>query len=383
MHIYRAREIRKEARTKVRSLADSTSGGRSNNMDLIRFIAALAVIVSHSFAIAGFQEPKVGTITLGFIGVAIFFALSGYLITASWNNHPRVSAFMGKRVLRIVPGLAGATFFTVFVIGLLFTSLPIKEYLFSRETIEYLNNFLVYGMSATLPGVFTQNPIPSTVNGSLWTLPYEFTAYFAISILGVSLLLRKAKMLVGIFAIIILMAYLVAALNLSFSVPIIGLQIEPLFKLFGYFFAGSVLYTLRARVPYSGLLAVALICALFLLKDTYLLYVTSVLAISYLTIYIAYNKKLRAQNFGKYGDFSYGMYIYSFPIQQSIIASLPKASPAAVFIIALPISLFMAAMSWHFIEAPALSLKRVFTKHRYPIFESKQKKFSSYSVRSI
>lgn len=383
MKIYKVQEEKKARKKPMRTLGESVSSGRLNNMDAIRFVAALAVIISHSFAIAGYEEPRVGSITLGLMGVAVFFSLSGYLITSSWNNHPRASAFIGKRVLRIVPGLAGATFFTAFVVGLIYTSLPVKEYLLSRETLEYLNNFLIYGMSATLPGLFTQNPIAGAVNGSLWTLPYEFTAYIVIAVLGLSLLLSKARTMIFLFLSIVIMAYIVEYLGLSFSIPIINLHIEPLFKLLGFFFAGSLVFIIRDRIPCSPLILIMLILMFMVFRGTSLEYILSVLSISYATILISYSRRLRLYNFGRYGDFSYGMYIYSFPIQQSIITSLPNAKPVAVFLIAFPVTLIMAVTSWHIIEAPALSLKRIFTKNRYPMLKVNKQSIFSYSVRNI
>ena len=366
-----------------KSLARAILNGRINNMDAIRFFAAFLVIVSHSFAISGFPEPTIGSFTLGKIGVAIFFSLSGFLIASSWDNHPRFLPFMGKRVLRIIPGLAGATLFTVFVIGLIFTSLPAKEYLLSAQTIEYLNNFLVYGMASTLPGVFSANPIPNVVNGSLWTLPYEFTAYLLIALLGITSIIKKWRVAVIILGGLVVLGSIPSLTQSSLRIPFIEMQIGPLFMLSGYFFAGSLLYKLRSQIILNGWIAVLSIAVFFLFSSSPVGYILSVVSISYSTLVVAYSPSINLINFGKRGDVSYGLYIYAFPVQQAVVVAIPKADPLDVFLISFPLTFFLALVSWKLIEYPALKLKWVFSDKRYPRTRLSENQDTKFIIRSI
>lgn len=285
--------------------------------------------------------------------------------------------------MRIVPGLAGATLFTVFVIGVLFTSLPVREYLISPETIEYLNNFLIYDMSATLPGVFLNNPISSTVNGSLWTLPYEFTAYVIVAALGAMAFFRSAKILALVLICFLIGAYLNFAFEFSAILPIINLRVEPLFMLVGFFLSGVIIYFYRDKLIYSSLLGVLLIVIFSIFSSSPLGYLLGIAAIPYATILISYSKRLRFENFGRHGDFSYGLYIYAFPIQQSVVHLYPKSDPLDIFMVAFPATLLISIASWKFIEEPSLRLKRVFNKGRYPTGYANKKPFMGYSIRSI
>src|SRR6185312_1579601 len=144
----------------------------SNIFDALRFFAAALVIFSHSYALAGYPEPQLQGISLGALGVRIFFILSGVLITASWVSHPRFTAYIGKRLLRIWPAMAFIIVLMTFAIGPLFTIFPLHAYFTNNQTYAYLNGLTIFGLHLDLPGVFTSNPAGG-VNGSLWTLPYE------------------------------------------------------------------------------------------------------------------------------------------------------------------------------------------------------------------
>lgn len=167
---------------------------RDNNFDFLRFLAAALVIFSHSFALTAMPyEPYAwlsGYATFGMLAVNIFFILSGFLITKSWLDNPKILIFLKKRILRIMPGLFVAVVFTILVIGPLVTTLSFKEYLFNPMTKQYFNNALL-SVSFFLPGVFADNLYKGAVNGSLWTLPIEFRLYMAVLALGVFRLLGK------------------------------------------------------------------------------------------------------------------------------------------------------------------------------------------------
>jgi peptidoglycan/LPS O-acetylase OafA/YrhL len=340
---------------------------RANNFDFLRFLAALMVIVSHSFALTGHPEPMVGRFTLGTIGVFIFFSISGFLIAKSWESHPRPSAFLGKRILRIVPGLAGAILFTVFVIGVLFSTVPVRSFVTGQATLQYLNSIFIYSIGSTLPGLFAANPLSGAVNGSLWTLPYEFTAYALAAILGVIGLLKHKHRLLWVLAAVIVLDYLVVGTPTGTDLPLTNLDIHPFFRLLGFFIAGMLLYVWRHRVPINLNLIVGA-TVLFLIGAQLPGSVAwTTLTLPYVVIAVAYTNWGKVQRFGRYGDFSYGMYIYAFPIQQSVVGLHRGIKPWELIVVGLPIIIGVAALSWHGIEKPALRRKHIFGKEHYPI----------------
>src|SRR5919202_5926078 len=154
---------------------------RRDNFGVLRLTAATAVLVSHAFRLTGSTEPVAAITgeTLGDVAVAVFFAVSGFLVAGSWCRDPRLGRFLARRAKRIWPGLAVAVLFTVYVVGPIFTRLPLKEYLDSGGTHAFLG-WLVMVPSHRLPGVFTSNPL-GLANASLWTLPVEFKAYLLVA----------------------------------------------------------------------------------------------------------------------------------------------------------------------------------------------------------
>src|SRR6516164_2588154 len=173
--------------------------GRRNNFDALRLVAAASVVLSHSFLIAdGTQdhEPLIWLTghqsILGLVGVFVFFAISGFLVTQSFEETGDAWRFLAKRALRIFPGLFVATSLSAFVLAPLVTTLPLGSYLGRPEPYEYVfGNTLLDQTMHELPGVrFVDNPVGLEINGSLWTLRYEFVMYLMVLLLGVLGLLR-------------------------------------------------------------------------------------------------------------------------------------------------------------------------------------------------
>src|SRR6266446_7808240 len=169
--------------------------GRQNNFDALRLIAAISVIFSHSFLITEGTQNNEWLILLtgnqsilGLTGVFVFFAISGFLVTQSFEQTGDAWRFLAKRALRIFPGLFVATLLSAFVLAPLVTALPLGAYLSRPEPYEYvLGNTLLDQTIHELPGVsFVENPVGLEINGSLWTLRLEFTMY--LMVLGLGLL---------------------------------------------------------------------------------------------------------------------------------------------------------------------------------------------------
>src|SRR5205085_12184353 len=102
--------------------------------------------------------------------VAVFFAISGFLVVGSWTRDPHLLRFAGRRVKRIWPGLIVAVLFTAYVVGPVFTHLSLRNYLGSGGTRDWVVAKVLMQAGNVLPGLFTSNPM-HIANGSLWTLP--------------------------------------------------------------------------------------------------------------------------------------------------------------------------------------------------------------------
>jgi peptidoglycan/LPS O-acetylase OafA/YrhL len=165
--------------------------GRDNNFNLLRFFAASLVLLFHCYALIGHHVSElpfptvVGFMDLGLIGVAIFFAISGFLIAQSVTRSRSILAYVEARVLRIMPALVLATAFCVFIVGPTATTLPQAEYWRDAATWRYFFHTIALGPQWYLPGVFEGIAYPGAVSGSLWTIPVEVWCYVVIGILSV------------------------------------------------------------------------------------------------------------------------------------------------------------------------------------------------------
>ena len=184
-------------------LGDLT-GGRDNNILLLRFVAALAVILFHCYALTGrwTDEPlwkAAPELNLGAIGVKMFFVISGFLVTQSWITRQRLDQFVVARVLRIYPALVAATLWTI-ALAALSSYLPATAFFTHPQTGDYFwRTALAVDTREGLPGAFAGNPFPHAVNGSLWTLPIELRLYLALALAGVvGLVTRRALWLLAV-----------------------------------------------------------------------------------------------------------------------------------------------------------------------------------------
>ena len=145
----------------------------AEHYDFLRVLAAFLVFAGHQQAVTGKPEPAfLGIVTWGELAVSIFFSLSGYLVAESWRRDPSLGRYFLRRGLRLLPGLAGVTVLSAFLLGPLLSPVPLGDYLTAPNTWADLQN-VVFHIRFELPGVFATNPLAGIVNGSLWTLPME------------------------------------------------------------------------------------------------------------------------------------------------------------------------------------------------------------------
>lgn len=320
-------------------------------------IAASGVLVSHAFPIAlgiGSRQPFEAATgyTLGWICVAIFFAISGFLITRSFDRKPHIESWLSARVARLFPGLIVVSVLIALVYGPVFTTLAAGEYFSSVQTYTYVpRNVTLAWLQYGLPGVFVDHPYPVAINGSLWTLIHEVTCYFGVFLAGVAGALASRRL----FAVGLLLyaaAYAAAALpGVSELVPS---RLADLRALSYPFVLGMAFYMWRERVRLSWVIAVALALLVAVLRSTPLFEPVFVAAVAYATFVVAYVPGGAIRHYNRLGDYSYGMYVYAFPVQQAAIAVAGPMSPLTNIAIAFPITLLFAVASWYAVEKPAL-----------------------------
>jgi peptidoglycan/LPS O-acetylase OafA/YrhL len=330
-----------------RSAAVLPGQSRDNAFDGWRLIGAAAVLVGHSFALSGRFEPGIGPNSIGTLGVLGFFGISGFLITQSWLREPRFAAYAGKRALRILPALAFVLLVSALIIGPLVSTLSPVRYFESFGPWKYIATNLVLATHFQLPGVFATNPYPSTVNGSLWTLPHEMHAYVIVAVLGLTGILGRRLLTTVAFTTAVILA-------VHFPDGVHGLGDSRFFTAFG---SGALLYLWRDRVTWSATVAVALLGVAIAMSGTTAANLFMDLALPYVVIYAAYRLPGLGRQVTKHGDFSYGIYLWAFPCQQLLAHLWPNVTPGLMILLVTPPVVVMAAASWHLIEKPALRLK--------------------------
>lgn len=337
------------------------SSSRNNNFDVLRLAAALLVMVDHAHPLTGqphFLAARLG-FSLGELAVSSFFVMSGFLVAKSWLDDPSVIRFVGKRALRLLPGLLVAVAFAGLIVGPLATDLSVRAYLGDPATHTFLiENAKVFPIRYYLPGVFTENPYPGAVNGSLWSLPVEVLAYGVVLVLGITSLLRRPVALAAVFAFTLYMDWHLVergwlGAGVWFHMPTVQI-----WHLVALFLLGSLFYIHRDRIVLSVPVMLGLLGVLFVAMGTAYVPVLFWLAIPYGLFTLGYLPIPWVRRLTAPGDLSYGVYIYAFPVQQSVMNAWPTMGPWAQLALAVPATYALAFLSWRLVERPALRLKR-------------------------
>ncbi len=335
---------------------------RYGGFDVIRIVAALSVVLFHSYAITGRDQDLpalwIGRyrMPLGSIGVAVFFVISGFLIATSWDRAPRWSVFAWHRFARIWPALMLTVVLTVVFLGPSMTTLPLNDYFASRRTALYLvRGVTLFGGSINaLPGVFLRNP-RHAVNGSLWTLTYEIWAYVALLVFAVCGGLRRRGLVVALFAAV-LVFFRVAVYDgvgsLSIDRTVLTMSMAKGAELGAYFVAGAAIsrfvgsFDPRRLAP----IGVAALVLGSLVREPALF----IPGVALTVIGVGAGQGKVTDLVHRFGDPSYGIYILSFPIQQLVYSSGFTRTPTAMFIASGALSVAAGYLSWPLLERPML-----------------------------
>jgi peptidoglycan/LPS O-acetylase OafA/YrhL len=349
--------------------AGKENSGRANNFDVLRLVLAVMVIFSHSFPLLwgdNSHEPLMrltgGQITAGELAVAGFFILSGFLITKSWLQSAGLKDYLRRRVLRIYPGWLAAVAFGAFVVCPLAVARPSeywREFALTTFATAALN------LQHLEPrDLFPGNPFPA-LNGSLWSIRYEFLCYLGVAALGLLGALRRRSVVLLAF----LAWFTIYALQVQLGLKIPGSRLGWIYgyppfwpRLATCFLAGALFYLYRDRIVYSGRLFAASVVGLAVLAAVPglkgLALAVPVLG-SYAFFFLGFLPIERLHGFARRGDLSYGTYLYAFPVQQLVVYNLGTSlHPLALFLIATPLTAVLAVLSWTFVEKPFLKLAR-------------------------
>ena len=332
----------------------------NNNLDFMRLLAAIAVIVGHAYAISPQEGKKDLVLQLlqfdysGSLAVKFFFFVSGLLVTRSLLEKPSLGGFLISRSFRLFPALFVCVLSSALLIGLLMTSGDISDYLNNPIVHSYIwKNFLL-DTQWNLPGVFKQNPI-STINGSLWTLPVEFFCYLMLSVLAAIgfYRLRETASVAGLMMVAAL-AYR-PELMANFGLPSEAWQYPV------YFLFGSLLAVHANRFDLNLRVIIAFIIMSALLRNTIFYQFSVCISLFLFALWLSGTKIVLSLRLP--GDFSYGIYLYGFPMQQISKHLWPGQSVFQNQIVGIGLSIMCAVASWFLVEKFFINLAIKIRKH--------------------
>jgi len=338
--------------------ADERSSDDRNNFLILRLVAASLVIHGHAFAIAApcksckdIVTRYVGYRYSGDVGLHVFFVISGFLVFASYAKRRHLGDFLRARLVRIVPAFWICLALTV-VGCAAFSTLPLSEYLQAPATRWYIvSNGLFDRAVFDLPGVklTASSKYGAVVNGSIWSLFVEVRLYFMVALLGATGYLNSRTA-----ANICLAVLTCIGVFWPDRLPFIGDYSEN-WRLAGFFGAGVFLYVNRSDIPLTGQIAVLLLVASILARNTADFECVAGACLAYGTFYLAYSRKLVLPKLVQ--DYSYGIYIYGWPSEQLIGHAWPTMGPYMMTATALCASWGCGFLSWHLVEKRLLRLK--------------------------
>ena len=328
---------------------------KNNNLDIFRVVAASLVVYGHAGAIApgsswtDFVIYIVGFDYSGSLAVKTFFFLSGLVVTNSLLNKSDIPSFIISRVFRIFPALIAVVLISALLIGPVLSSLSFHQYFTNGGVYSYIANNIMFKTAYILPGVFNDNPYPTAVNGSLWSLAYEMALYIGVLALY---FIGIFKSRIAVFALFFL--FLLDPLignKLLFTYRPINHEIDYLLPCFAI---GAMFACFKEYVSINMFSVLFFLGGYFYFKGTivqaYCFYIFMFVSILYLA------SRSWVIRFKPSKDLSYGIYLWGFVIQQTLIYYFPGQGTATNAFASLAVTFVIAWGSWHFIERPAIQL---------------------------
>jgi peptidoglycan/LPS O-acetylase OafA/YrhL len=345
--------------------------GFGAGFDFLRLFLAVSVVAIHtSYVMHGPPRTAGPAWLFAFAILPMFFALGGFLVAASAERLP-LRQFLLNRGFRIFPAMIVEIALSACILGPLVSDLPLGGYLEDPNFPQYFLG-MVGWVQFDLPGVFRHNPFPTVVNGSLWTVPQDLAAYALLACLIAAGLVRRHVVLLIAVALLLVDALLQIEATAAMIATTPAVETGTLFlgtKLMASFFCGCAIYLLRYRLPCHPAIAGAILAALVmvsLLGDPGLarssgFRLLALPLLSYLVVILGHMRLPRISVLAK-GDYSYGIYLYAFPLQQLVSLLLPGLqSPLLHFSLSMALTLTWAGLSWHWVEKPLLRYRSRFS----------------------
>lgn len=320
---------------------------RSNNLNLVKFIAALFVIISHAYPLCKgaeyndiLSDLSRNSIAFGSLAVAIFFMSSGFFVTKSLLKSKDSKKYLHNRFIRIFPPLWFTLLVCILVCGLFFSTYSLGKYFLSSDFFKYCLNFILIPIH-NLPGVFMNNIYPGVINGPLWTLPIEFVCYLVLLLAyKLNLVNKKSYKYVALLVI-------VAFVGINLIPLSIKGYIQPCFL----FFWGSFYWIYRDKITMNNTYFLISLVAFVLLIVLGYGHVASFLFVPYLTLYIAFCLPQCNNRLASLGNLSYDIYLCGWPIQQMIISLFGGSMLVGMnILISIPLSILVGYITYSLVE---------------------------------
>jgi len=328
--------------------------GRPAGFDYLRLILSVMVVVFHGVAVCYGRDAEAPLWTSWYspalyFMVPSFFALSGFLVAGSLERNS-IPAFIALRLLRIFPALTVEVLASALIIGPAVTTLSLSDYFSNQEFFRYFFN-IVGDIQYHLPGVFRDHPT-DVVNSQLWTVPFELECYLAIVVLALLGFVRKPVWLFAATTLLVLVltakAYLIGPLW----------PFMPGRALMACFLFGVALYRLRELVPYNVWLFVFSLVAYCILYSFDFTRLFTTLPVTYVTVFLGLQNPRRLALI-KGADYSYGIYLYGYAVQQAVYYFFPQfRNPYFNVAAGLVFSGLLAYLSWTFVEEKVLAHRK-------------------------
>lgn len=321
-----------------------------NCFDFLRFFFAANIVLAHLCELSQNKNLEfLSNFSNSSIAVQGFFIISGFLVAKSYVNTPSLKGYFIKRVKRILPAYIVVLLFSAITLSF-FSSFSFSEYLLDINVYKYLgwNSIFLNFMHPCLPGLF-ENNLMCVVNGALWTLKVEEGFYLVLPLIFYAIIKSKKLFLIlgSLYVLSLLYWYM---MNFYLNQPLLAKQLP---GYLAYFVAGIFLFLNFDLVSKNKkkLFIMAILGLVISYFSTFQIDVFYPAAFGVIVIIAAYNLPF-LNNFGKYGDFTYGLYIYHFPIIQLFrqYDLFEKYNPILMAIAVILITLFFAILSWFLIE---------------------------------
>ena len=315
--------------------------GKSTNINMVRFFAAIGVLISHAHALSDGSVDWLGRVvgvTWGSVAVSFFFFVSGFYISKSLTiKNLSGKEYIFLRIRRIIPSLAIVVFASIFFLGSCLTTLKADIYFRNMNTWKYLLNICLIPVHE-LPGVFKNGNLLSTVNGSLWTLPVEFLCYLLLYLLYKIKFLEKSRRAI-MNCCILIASVVLYYIGLCFSSSIILSTAQAIVL----FFAGVLYYVNKDKIFLDIRLGIFAIIGWILCGRMGVSFWGNALFLPILIVTFLIGTKQILHRVSKIGNLSYAMYLTAFPVQQTVISLNGGAmSPYLNIVLSIPVVLALA-----------------------------------------